>query len=222
MPVDVQSRAISAPADLATPGAVLAGSPEKRRQVLDGARRIFLAQGYDGASVGDIAKAAGVSKGTIYVYFQGKEELFLALVAEEKKDRAERFERLDGSRTDVAAALIELGLDFASRTVRPSSIALLRVIIGAAEKFPHIGQSFYETGPRYGIARLKAFLDEHVAARRLSIGDTQQAATQFLDLCMSSLLRPLLFNAGPAPDTAQIQLTIDGAVRLFMAAYAPK
>jgi AcrR family transcriptional regulator len=202
--------------------AAATGSPEKRRQVLDGARTIFLAQGYDGASVGDIAKAAGVSKGTIYVYFEGKEDLFLALVAEEKKDRAERFERLDGSRMDVAAALTELGLDFATRSIRPSSIALLRVIIGAAEKFPHIGQSFFETGPRQGVARLKAFLDEHVAAGRLTIPDTNQAATQFLDLCMTGLLKPLLFNVGPVPDALQVQHTVNTSVHMFMAVYAAK
>ena len=44
----------------------------KRRQILDGARKVFLAQGFDGASMGEIAKAAGVSKGTLYVYFQNK------------------------------------------------------------------------------------------------------------------------------------------------------
>jgi AcrR family transcriptional regulator len=211
-----------APTTTRLSGAPMVGTPEKRRQVLDGARAIFLAQGYDGASVGDIAKAAGVSKGTIYVYFQSKEELFLELVAEEKKDRAERFELLDGTRTDVAAALTELGLDFATRSIRPSSIALLRVIIGAAEKFPHIGRSFFETGPLQGVARLKMFLDAHVAAGRLSIADTHYAATQFLDLCMTGLLKPLLFNAAPVPDAAQVHRTVDAAVRMFMTVYGVK
>ena len=48
----------------------------KRRQIVDGAREVFLARGFDAASMGDIAKAAGVSKGTLYVYFKNKEELF--------------------------------------------------------------------------------------------------------------------------------------------------
>ena len=41
----------------------------KRRQVMEGARTIFLSEGFDGASMNDIARAAGVSKGTLYVYF---------------------------------------------------------------------------------------------------------------------------------------------------------
>src|SRR5579872_2689987 len=55
----------------------------KRRQILDGARAVFLAQGFDAASMGEIARAAGVSKGTLYVYFKHKEELFEAIVEEE-------------------------------------------------------------------------------------------------------------------------------------------
>ena len=48
----------------------------KRRQIVEGARQMFLAHGFDAASMADIAKAAGVSKGTLYVYFKDKEELF--------------------------------------------------------------------------------------------------------------------------------------------------
>ena len=55
----------------------------KRRQIIDGARRVFLAQGFDAASMGEIAREAGVSKGTLYVYFKSKEELFEAIVEEQ-------------------------------------------------------------------------------------------------------------------------------------------
>jgi AcrR family transcriptional regulator len=52
----------------------------KRRQIVEGARQIFLARGFDAASMSDIARAAGVSKGTLYVYFENKEQLFQAIV----------------------------------------------------------------------------------------------------------------------------------------------
>jgi AcrR family transcriptional regulator len=47
----------------------------KRRQILDGARKVFLDLGFDGASMGEIARSAGVSKGTLYVYFADKSRL---------------------------------------------------------------------------------------------------------------------------------------------------
>src|SRR5690349_16872873 len=49
--------------------------PAKREQILEGARRVFIEMGFDAASMNDITRAAGVSKGTIYVYFANKEEL---------------------------------------------------------------------------------------------------------------------------------------------------
>ncbi len=55
----------------------------KRRQILDGARKVFMDLGFDGASMGEIARAAGVSKGTLYVYFADKNRLFEAIVEQE-------------------------------------------------------------------------------------------------------------------------------------------
>jgi AcrR family transcriptional regulator len=55
----------------------------KRRQILAGARKVFMDLGFDGASMGEIARAAGVSKGTLYVYFADKSALFEAILEEE-------------------------------------------------------------------------------------------------------------------------------------------
>src|SRR3712207_4340005 len=78
-----------------TPAAEESTESAKRRQILEGARKVFLAQGFDGASMGEIAKVAGVSKGTLYVYFDSKESLFEALTTEEKQGLAEVLFQLD-------------------------------------------------------------------------------------------------------------------------------
>ena len=62
----------------------------KRRQIMDGARTVFLSAGFDGASMNDIARAAGVSKGTLYAYFNSKDELFEAIIRGEYAQSAER------------------------------------------------------------------------------------------------------------------------------------
>ena len=59
-------------ADQTTLSAPAADDSSKRRQILDGARKVFMDLGFDGASMGEIARAAGVSKGTLYVYFDDK------------------------------------------------------------------------------------------------------------------------------------------------------
>src|SRR3954463_11785967 len=92
----------------------------KRRQILEGARQVFLARGFDGASMGEIAKVAGVSKGTLYVYFDSKETLFEALTTEEKKGLAEVLFKLDPDNPDVRAVLTHLGRTFLERMGDPA------------------------------------------------------------------------------------------------------
>ncbi len=76
----------------------------KRRQIVDGARAVFLSAGFDGASMNDVARAAGVSKGTLYAYFSSKEEMFEAIIRGEYAQAAERlcvFKREGDAQGDV-------------------------------------------------------------------------------------------------------------------------
>jgi AcrR family transcriptional regulator len=73
----------------------------------------FQRQGYRHTSIDDVARAAGVAKGTVYLHFKNKAELFLHAISEEKKQLAERFQPL--FTTDLAPEerlrrFIELGL----------------------------------------------------------------------------------------------------------------
>jgi AcrR family transcriptional regulator len=194
----------------------------KRRQILEGAREVFLARGFDGTSMGEIAKVAGVSKGTLYVYFDSKESLFEALTTEEKQGLAEVLFKLDADDPDVRAVLTKLGHTYLTRMGRPEHISSVRMVIGAAEKFPRLGQAFFEAGPCQGIARLGAYLDKQVEAGRLSIKDTGVAAQHFLALCGSDVMKRLLFAVGEPPTEAEINQNVENAVRVFFAAYGPK
>src|ERR1700733_2116897 len=121
----------------------------KRRQILDGARRVFLADGFDGASMNDIARVAGVSKGTLYVYFDSKETLFGALIRENRQQQAERLQ-IPADAPDPRAALAAWGRELIAVMTQPEMIALIRIVIGATAKFPSLGRTFYESGPCYG------------------------------------------------------------------------
>ena len=131
----------------------------KRRQIMEGARAVFLAQGFDGASMGEIARQAGVSKGTLYVYFDSKEALFEAIVEEECLAQAEQVFALDSSDHDVEAVLTRLGYAFVRFLCRPGGQSSLRTVISISERMPAIGKQFYETGPVTGIARLSRYLE---------------------------------------------------------------
>jgi len=191
----------------------------KRRQIVDGARSVFLAQGFDAASMSDIARAAGVSKGTLYVYFKNKEQLFGAIVEQECLAHAEGVFDLDPNDHDVEAVLTRLGTAYVDFLCRPDKASALRTVIAIADRMPEIGQVFYETGPAFGIARLAAYLQAQAAAGVLAVDDCEIAAAQFMDACQSTLFKPVLFNFAAAPTAKQIKRVVRIATDAFLKAY---
>jgi AcrR family transcriptional regulator len=192
----------------------------KRRQIMTGAREVFLAMGFDGASMGEIARKAGVSKGTLYVYFTSKEQLFEAITHEECKAQVEGVFAFDSDDHDVEAALTRLGCGYIKFLCRPGGMSALRTVISISERMPEIGRQFYETGPMQGVATLRRYLENEVAAGTLAIDDCEVAAAQFMDSCRSTMFLPLLFNAGDPPTDERINHVVGIAVRMLLAAYA--
>src|SRR5689334_22925635 len=97
------------PGTLRAAGSVLGDEDStKRRQIVDGARRVFMDLGFDGASMGEIARAAGVSKGTLYVYFPDKCGLFEAIVETEIAEYSKELYNFDLGRP-VIETLTEFG-----------------------------------------------------------------------------------------------------------------
>ena len=186
---------------------------------MDGAREVFLAQGFDAASMGEIARKAAVSKGTLYVYFDSKEQLFEAIAHEACAAQAEAVFSFDFADHDVEAVLTRLGRSFVKFLCRREAMSPLRTVISISERMPEIGREFYQTGPAKGIATVQRYLEREVAAGSLVIEDCEVAAAQFLDSCHATIFRPLLFNAGDAPTDERINHVVGIAVRTFVAAY---
>jgi AcrR family transcriptional regulator len=191
----------------------------KRRQIVEGARSVFLQHGFDAASMSDIARAAGVSKGTLYVYFDNKEQLFQAIVHEECMVHAEGAFDLDHNNRDVESALTRLGIAYIEFLCRPEKASALRTVVAIADRMPEIGKVFYETGPAVGIAKLTDYLRSQTEAGILAVDDSEVSAAQFLDACQSTLFKPVLFNFSDAPKPQQIKHVVGIAVKTFLAAY---
>jgi AcrR family transcriptional regulator len=193
----------------------------KRRQILDGARKVFLDLGFDGASMGEIARSAGVSKGTLYVYFADKNRLFEAIVEEEVLEQGKVAFNLDPGR-DVAATLAEFGQAYIEMLCRPGGGSAIRTVMAIAERMPDVGRRFYEEVLQKTIGRLAVYLGARVKPDHLAIEDCQFAASQFLLMCQASLFLPFVFQAAPAPSTERIAQVVASATRMFLAAYRAK
>ena len=195
----------------------------KRRQIIEGAREIFMSAGFDAASMNDIARAAGVSKGTLYAYFDSKEALFEALIREERAHQPERNLMFPADEPDPAKALAIYGQSLVEKITRTDKLEQARIVAFAAARFPRLGRAFYEAGPLYGAVKLKQRLDAFVAAGTLQIDDTAVAARQFIDLCLGDILKRLLFRVVETVEQSEIDVLVGQAVAMFMKVYgAPK
>src|ERR1700752_1008673 len=191
----------------------------KRRQIIEAAREAFLEQGFDAASMNEIARAAGVSKGTLYVYFQNKEQLFQEICSEECKSQAESLFSFDPDDPDVEATLTRIGIDFVSLVCGPERASSARTVIAIAERMPEIGRAYYETGPARGIDLLSDYLKKKVKQRVVAIDDCEVVAAQLIEALLAPLFKPILFNFGKPPTHERIRYVVGIAVRAFLAAY---
>lgn len=194
--------------------------PRKRDQIIAGAWRVFMEQGYDAASMNSICKAAGVSKGTLYVYFQDKEDLFVETIREKRLALFRELRtRLHGPGTP-AERLSAYGVGVAELLTSEEAIRAQRMVIGMVERMPELGLRFYEFGARRFLGDLYTWFEDETRAGRLKINDPLLAAQQFIELSSVGFWRKRLFGQQPNPPTPEeIDRCVKEAVRVFIAAY---
>jgi TetR/AcrR family transcriptional regulator, mexJK operon transcriptional repressor len=191
--------------------------PKKRGAITAAAAEMFAAHGYEGTNLDHIAERAGVSKQTIYNQFGGKEALFRAIVAELAGELTSPLEFASEPR-DLRRVLIELGDRCLEVSSRPSSLALHRLIVGVAPRFPDLGPAIYSAGAARMIDSLAKLIGQHARAGKLAVPDSVEAAEQFFGMLIGfHHFRALL--GLPALDIAEqrrhVVRTVDAFLRLY-------
>jgi AcrR family transcriptional regulator len=171
--------------------------------------------------MGEIARAAGVSKGTLYVYFADKCRLFEAIVEEEVHERRQLAFYFDPA-CDIETTLRRFGEVYIGILCRPRGGSAARMVFAIAERMPEIGRRYYELVVQKTVNCLAEYLDGRVKQRELVIDDCQLAAMQFMLMCQASLFLPFIYQAAPAPSQERITRVVNDAVRTFLAAHAVK
>lgn len=194
-------------------------SPEKRGQILQGAARIFAADGYEGASMARIAHEAGVSKGTLYNYFDSKAALFSAYVAEACQQYLSHV--FDGTdhESDPASVLRGIGRRMLAMMLSDTGLTMYRMVIAEAAKFPGLARGFFEAGPARAIDFMARWLAEEAAQGRLCVEDPGFAAEQFFNLCQTRLVIRRKLEMLDDPSEAEIDRVVDAAVMVFLRSY---
>lgn len=188
-------------------------------QVLDGARTVFMRDGFEGASVDDIVREAGVSKATLYSYFPDKRLLFVEVAKQECQAQSTAAIAGVDEKGDVRQVLTYVAGRMVRFFLSPVGMQVYRIIVGESRRFPEIGREFYEHGPAMVRERLKEFLTCAVAQGKLRIDDVELAAAQFPELCKAGLHLEMVLGLRDSFSDAEIDRVIDGAVEMFLCMY---
>ncbi len=192
----------------------------KRRAILDAAAELFLAQGYGAVSMDAVARAARVSKATLYAHFGAKDRLFAAIMeagcTAMRQGAAASTGSLEGRPREALTAMGRHWLNF---LLQPRCLAVYRMVVAEGPRFPELAESFHANGPRMTRAWLADWIAGQHAAGRLNAPDPERAAEQFLSLLRGDVF--LRASLGlPAPDAAAVEATVAAAVESFCRTYS--
>lgn len=191
----------------------------KAESILAAARRTFLASGFGAVSMDAIAREAGASKATLYAYFSSKEELFGAVVASEGERYFRGFSAGELDPRDVEKSLTEIAQRFLELVLSPDAIAVNRITIAEAVRFPQLGEVFWRAGPERTRTQIEGFLRRARDADTLSVADPKLAAEQFITLMRGDFHLRQLLRLDPPLQPAELRDAARAAVATFLRAF---
>ncbi|AAU91749.1 transcriptional regulator, TetR family [Methylococcus capsulatus str. Bath] len=188
----------------------------KRESILLAAKRIFLLHGYAGASMEAIAEAAPVAKATLYSHFEGKQDLFAAVISLQCEALLNTLAWAHTEVRDPVAALTAIARAFVDLIYSEDALTLYRVIIGEQLHFPELGGRVYRSGPEPVLRRLSAYLEDLSVQKVLAIPDVGVSARLFLGMLKGDEhFRCLLGQKEGLSEAEKISL-VGAAVDLFL------
>jgi TetR/AcrR family transcriptional repressor of mexJK operon len=168
-----------------------------RAAILAGARRLFLADGFERTSMDAVAAAIGVSKMTLYRHFKSKEALFAGVVIDMCAIIAYPELARVMAKLPLREALEAFGRRSYDTIFAPETLDLHRLIIAESRRFPDLGKLFYERGPGTNVETLAAYLVRNAKAE-LRGREPERVAAEFMSLLRGyEHMRALLGLEGP-------------------------
>ncbi len=188
-------------------------------QVIEGATGVFMTDGFERASVDEIARRAGVSKATLYSYFPDKRLLFVEVMKRECQRQADEAKQLIDKSNPPTKVLPMAGRIMLEIFLSDFGLQTFRMSVSESQHFEGLGVHFYECGPQLVETELVEYFKVAEARGELLIEDKKLAAHQFVDLCRSWLVPRRLMQVQVQTTDTEKARVIDGAVEMFLARY---
>ena len=183
--------------------------------ILDAATELFLTQGYGAVSIEALASRLRISKRTFYSRFRDKADLFKAVVSRLIDRWRASFEAHLVATTSFEDTLRKAAEQLLAVTMTPEALALYRIILAEARRFPELAQVMNEVGAESGIVRIGQLLQHEAAAGRLRLDDVRFAAEQFMVMVIAGPRRRAL-GLGRPLDAAELERWAHRSVSLFL------
>lgn len=187
-----------------------------RELILKAATEAFVAHGFSGASIDQIAAQAGVSKPTIYSHFQGKEQLFTAIMNSICDNFEEPFVGPNADTEELSTILIRIADNYTRAILQPGVVAMHRLFVAEAERFPELSRRYYEVGPRRVHQTLAAFFKNRMARGEIRETDPLVLAQFFAAVVIAPMRTRRLFAVESDIDWAGLDRQSREAVALFL------
>ena len=191
----------------------------KRKELIEHATEMFLEMGYEKASMNNLVKRSGSSKSTIYKHFRSRQALFIAVLDEIIRDHLDPIENLDLTTLSIEEGLKLIGRKSLKVITSKDFVNLCRIIYAEAERIPNVGNTYYEHGPKRGMAGVAKYLSTMVEKGKIRCTDPSLASQYFWGMILH---KPMLerYCGIKGPMTAREQKNyIDKIVDSFISAF---
>jgi AcrR family transcriptional regulator len=187
-----------------------------RRRLLAAAQAAFLREGYGKTRLSDIARAAEISKKTIYAHAPSKSALFAAVI-QEAIGRTVDDEQLDhvdaGSLGDALVACLTR---YARRCFSETGVRVYGLVVSEAWQFPDLVQAYLDAGRNVASAELSKLLTGQADLGGGIVTSPETAANMLIEMAVAEPLRLAALGIRPRPDEIEIEHRVRDAVRIFL------
>ena len=199
-------------------GMTLTKSNEKDQKILDAATKFFLIHGFSGTTTDMIQKEAGVSKATMYACYKNKEIMFAAVIEQQCSNIQDKIISIETKASNLRLALTEIGKVYLGYLLSPRGLAVFRVCIAEAVRFPKLSEKFFQVGPQRMANIIAGYLDKAIQKGEITLtpDKSEIMANIFLGLLRSEAHLKCLTHPNYTISEAEIAVWVDYVIELFL------
>lgn len=189
---------------------------ETRQIIYEAARHEFADNGFASTSVEAVARRAGVSTKTLYRLIPNKAALFEGMVSDRLDTFVSEVNLHAADHTDIQEALSAALMACADLALDKEVIALQRMILQEAGKFPEVAGMFYANAIHRTTIALADWLRTQQRRGLIALEDVEEAAGMLLGMVASAPRRAAMFGGVPLPSRPQIEARVRSCAALFL------